>query len=279
MPGTFAFYRDLQGGDAGDDVEQLQRSLGAAGHPTGRDRPGSFGAGTKSALRSLYRAAGYEPAENDLEREAEIAEIDTRLATEPGNGNLRLRRGTLVEQLGAKAVVAELAVVPELPAILETVAPVGATIDPGAVIATLGAGNIALSASLPTESARVLSVGATGTFVDARGSAGTATVTGIHPGATVDESRLELSAIGTLDPGATFTVRIDNPRGENAEQLLVPVAAVVLRRGRAYVYRLEDERFRQVEVEVVASSGGTAAVESVGGVPLAPGDEVRIGPS
>jgi peptidoglycan hydrolase-like protein with peptidoglycan-binding domain len=61
LKGVVPAYRDLRPGAEGEDVAQLQRALSALGYGTGADTSGSFGAGTKSALRSLYSSLGYEP--------------------------------------------------------------------------------------------------------------------------------------------------------------------------------------------------------------------------
>lgn len=61
LPGALPVYRDLKPGATGDDVTQLQRALAALGHGTGADRAGTFGEGTKAALGSFYRSAGYDP--------------------------------------------------------------------------------------------------------------------------------------------------------------------------------------------------------------------------
>ncbi|MCF2131267.1 HlyD family secretion protein [Strepomyces sp. STD 3.1] len=60
LKGALPVYRDLRPGAEGEDVAQLQRALRASGHGTGADTAGHFGAGTKTALRSLYSSLGYE---------------------------------------------------------------------------------------------------------------------------------------------------------------------------------------------------------------------------
>lgn len=61
LRGTLPVYRDLKPGSEGADVTQLQRSLRDLGHPTAPDPSGEFGAGTKTAVTSLYRSLGYDP--------------------------------------------------------------------------------------------------------------------------------------------------------------------------------------------------------------------------
>ncbi|MFF7898420.1 MULTISPECIES: peptidoglycan-binding protein [unclassified Streptomyces] len=65
LKGTLPVYRDLKPGAEGEDVAQLQQALKDTGHSTNGDREGFFGAGTKSALTSLYRSIGYDPLPAD----------------------------------------------------------------------------------------------------------------------------------------------------------------------------------------------------------------------
>ncbi|OKI06171.1 hypothetical protein A6A06_38075 [Streptomyces sp. CB02923] len=67
LPGALPAYRDLRTGARGEDVAQLQQALATAGHPTGADRAGVFGAGTRRAVTALYAAAGYEPVSDGAE--------------------------------------------------------------------------------------------------------------------------------------------------------------------------------------------------------------------
>ncbi|MCX5210065.1 peptidoglycan-binding protein [Kitasatospora sp. NBC_00240] len=59
--GELPVYRDLKPGTAGADVQQLQQALTAAGFPVGADAPGTFGEGTKAAVKGFYTARGYDP--------------------------------------------------------------------------------------------------------------------------------------------------------------------------------------------------------------------------
>lgn len=87
-----------------------------------------------------------------------------------------------------------------------------------------------------------------------------------------------LSATGTVTPGAAYVVSIANPAGEAAESLLSPIAAIVARSERSYVYVRDGATFREVEVQVVGSVGGVAAIEPVDAeAALEAGMEVRVG--
>lgn len=76
LPGKLPVYRDLKPGATGEDVKQLQQALAGRGHPTGGDKAGTFGAGTKTALTAFYRSIGYDalPALADGGEAVEAAE-------------------------------------------------------------------------------------------------------------------------------------------------------------------------------------------------------------
>ncbi len=62
LAGDIPMFRDLQKGDVGSDVKQLQQSLKSAGLFKGKIT-GKFGATTAAALKTLYANAGYDPAD------------------------------------------------------------------------------------------------------------------------------------------------------------------------------------------------------------------------
>ncbi len=63
LKGGLPAYRDIKPGMNGKDVAQLQSALRELGHGTGGDSAGSFGAGTKEALKRFYESIGYDPVE------------------------------------------------------------------------------------------------------------------------------------------------------------------------------------------------------------------------
>lgn len=76
LKGKVPAYRDLRPGMQGRDVAQLQAALSALRHPTG-DTPGTFGAGTKSALEAFYRSLGYPvPTTGDASEQTLAAAVD-----------------------------------------------------------------------------------------------------------------------------------------------------------------------------------------------------------
>ncbi|MGY6500457.1 MAG: hypothetical protein ACXIVQ_06115 [Acidimicrobiales bacterium] len=276
LPGEFAPYRDLQGGDTGDDVAQLQHGLQAAGHSIGSDQIGTFGWGTKAALDAMYDAAGHSAPETDAR--SQVARIDAEIAGGATDPNLARERNRLLVQVGSRAVLGEIVVVPELPAVVESIAAVGDQIEPSTPFAVVGAGDVVLTATMPTASVANIEVGASGVLTDVTGVERTATVESLSPGESPEETLITMSVEVPLEPGTAHLVRIDDPRSEGGESLLAPGASVVSRDGRSYVYVHDDGVFREVEVEVTGSSGGVAAIAAVDPVArLVPGTEVRVG--
>lgn len=279
LPGSFPFYRDLDGGESGDDVTQLQNGLESAGYLLGKDRRGMFGAGTKIALSKMYKSAGYTAPDNDGALHQQIAALDAELAGATPRPEAATEKAALIARLGARALSSQLVTTSELPAVVQTVAPVGGQLSGGAVLATLGAGQQVLSASVPTEAIKAVVVGATGTFTDAAGAPGTVTVSTIGPGASPTESTVTMTATGGVQAGANYVVQIENPAAESGKNILAPLSAIVTRGNRSYVYRKDGAVFVQSEVKVIGSVGGVAAIETVGdAASLTPGaTEVRLG--
>src|SRR5699024_4722805 len=92
---------------------------------------------------------------------------------------------------------------------------------------------------------------------------GEAEVTVLEARETEDPETTEIIMVldGSLESGAAVLVRFTD--STDAEQLLVPTAAVVTRSGDSFVYVSRGDRFEEVEVEVLGVSGGTAAIEAL----------------
>ncbi|MBU5422551.1 peptidoglycan-binding protein [Cellulomonas hominis] len=282
LSGGFALYRDIQPGDSGDDVAAVQAGLAAAGYPTGRDRPGTYGAGTQAAVRKMYKAAGYTAPEVAAPA---VATADAGSGTGTGTEGTGTDAATAAAPSSTPAVVAgprvlrsEVLMLAGLPATVQAVAPVGALLDAETDLLTLGAGRIVLSATLPRASVGALTVGATGTFVDAAGADGVAAVATMTATASADETVVVLTTDAAVAAGAAYVLTVANPAAEAGDSLLAPVAAVVTRGGRSYVYPREGEEFGEVEVTVTGAVGGVAAIVPVDpGAVLDDGTEVRVG--
>ncbi|MEU9797543.1 peptidoglycan-binding protein [Streptomyces sp. NPDC051000] len=111
LEGSLPVYRDLSPGATGDDITQLQKALRALGHSSAPDAAGSFGSGTKAALNSFYKAAGYNPmsangAEGDPVAEARSQVTAAQRALEDAQG-ARTQGSKPGSKPGGEAAVAE----------------------------------------------------------------------------------------------------------------------------------------------------------------------------
>jgi hypothetical protein len=274
LPGSFALYRDLQPGDTGDDVAAIQAGLKAAGYGTGRDRSGTYGTGTRAAVRAMYKAAGYTAPETAASPTP--APMSTPAPSSGADSPAASPSATAVT--GPQVLTTEIMTIADLPAVVQAVAPVGAQLTSDTDLVTLGAGQLMLSATLPTSSVGALAIGAAGTFTDDTGAAGTTQVAALTVSQETTETTISLSPTGAVSPGTSYVVSFDNPAVETGESLLAPVAAVVNRAGRSYVYPRDGATFREVEVTVIGAVGGVVSIVPVDAtVPLEEGTEVRIG--
>lgn len=275
LSGGFALYRDIQPGDSGDDVVAIQAGLTAAGYSTGRDRSGVYGAGTQAAVRKMYKSAGYTAPEAPAQTAAVPAASD---GGEPAPTSAPVASAPVASTAGPRVLQSEVMILASLPATVQAVAPVGAQLSDEMDLLTVGAGQIVLSATLPNASLGALAVGATADFTDDAAAAGTAQVVAMNPAASGQDTVVVLTTGGAVTAGKAYVVSVDNPAAETGDSLLAPVAAVVARGGRSYVYPRQGDVFGEVEVTVTGSVGGVAAIMPVDtGVTLDAGMGVRIG--
>lgn len=81
LQGAIPAYRTMAPGDDGVDIRQLQRSLVALGYGMGADSFGTYGRGTEEAVRSLYKAAGFDVALTSPTADSDLAGAETAVAT------------------------------------------------------------------------------------------------------------------------------------------------------------------------------------------------------
>ncbi|WP_148220627.1 peptidoglycan-binding domain-containing protein [Xylanimonas cellulosilytica] len=266
MAGPFPLYRDLTSGDTGDDVLMLQRALVDAGHLRGTP-DGVFGARTAAAVRALYRTVGFPAPTTAVAPEPAVAASSATADGEPLVAPVR--PATMVR-------AAELVFTGALPAQVGSVVPVGATVEPGTVLASLTVGATELRADVPPEAIGPLAVGAAATFVGDGGAAGLAQVESITPGQD-GQMQVHWSLEGAVAVGTDYVLTVENPAAQDAPTLLAPIAALVSRGGVDTVTVREDDVFREVAVEVLGMQGAVAAIRAQddAGV-LRAGSEVRL---
>jgi peptidoglycan hydrolase-like protein with peptidoglycan-binding domain len=249
LQGTIPAYRNLQPGETGPDVAQLQADLQSLGYSTGGDTSGSFGPGTSAAVNAYYQAIGYVPQKITAGPKAD--------------------RGPVVP-------LGQFTFVPRLPArIVSLSAKVGQSI--GASALTLAIGNPTISGQISPSDANLVrpgmkvTISETGSPVTIAGritsvshvTASKASVSGglyVKVGVKPDR-RLPMSLVGQ-----DLSLTIVAARSHGAV-LAVPEAAVFASaNGVTYVSKLVGTATVRVPVRVGASGGGLLQV-----IPLQPG--------
>jgi membrane fusion protein, multidrug efflux system len=249
LEGTVPAYRNLEPGETGPDVVQLQADLQSLGYSTGSDASGSFGPGTSAAVDAFYQGIGYTPE---------------RISVGP-----KADRGPVVP-------LGEYTFVPRLPArIVKLSASVGQSVSAGAL--TLAIGKPTISGQVSPSDAALLrpgmkvTLGVTGSALRIGGritsvshvTASKASVSGglyIRLGLKPDRP-LPMSLVGQ-----DLSLTIVAARSDGAV-LAVPEAAIFASaNGQTYVSKLVGSKTVRVPVRIGASGGGLLQV-----IPLQPG--------
>lgn len=273
--GSFPYYRDLTEGDQGADVRQLQTALAAAGYRV--DADGSFGAQTTNAITEAYKQSGYvPPMTSELPSKSEPG------PTEPGTAPASKRK--------LSVPLAELLVVPVLPADLLAPIPVGAILADTTAL-DVGAGRIVAIADVNAATATHVRSQMKGTLTGLGDGPKSATVIAVNSaeierhkgeGAKDQDERWSITLVPDTEPQprvvgssgvAHITTEIAAPRS-----LIVPTSAMVTAgRGSPHVLKLSGDRFVRVEVRELGSMEGRTAIEPTTSGELAPDDRVKIG--
>ncbi|HEY1094435.1 MAG TPA: hypothetical protein VGE61_07010 [Glycomyces sp.] len=306
LEGDVPAYRDLKEGDTGPDVEQLQLALQQL---YGTPKTGTFDARTVADVKKLYDHAGYDHATTS----EEVAQEDTGGEGEENTENTEETGGdentgggqaTTVERVTVPS--SEIVFLPDLPMQVSKInakqsAPVG-TDQP---VMTLASGDWKLEAKLDEETAKELNqlgedaelefgdgpmegqeVGAfeleereeaaeseDGGFEGEEGEGQTTDVT--YAVFEFDAEKVE--GIDDLAPGEEQEVSLILARSAE-DALIVPLSALWTDsedRTMLTVVEGDDQKERQVEVNVTLRHDGRGVVEAVDGE-LAKDDEVVI---
>jgi peptidoglycan hydrolase-like protein with peptidoglycan-binding domain len=260
LQGTVPAYRNLEPGETGPDVTQLQDDLQSLGYSTGTDASGSFGPGTSAAVDAFYKGIGYTP--------------------EQVTGAPKADRGPVVP-------LGQYTFVPQLPARIVTLsATVGQSISAGAL--TLAIGNPTVSGQLNPSDATLVRPGMTVTITEpgsgitipgritsvSHVTASRASVSGglyVRVGIRPDRP-LPISLVGQ-----DLSLTIAAARSHGAV-LAVPEAAIFASAdGRTYVSKLVGTTAVRVPVQVGTSGGGLLQVTPLQPGALTAGDQVITG--
>ncbi len=300
LPGAFDLYRDIRPGDSGDDVAALQEALKGAGYYAGRV-DGAYGAGTQAAVRRMYVTAGYdvpllveatdedavgtqavagEQVEKKRDTPSETSGDGTPADDRPDGADAATAQpGPLpAPRRGAGVLRSEILMVRTLPATVAGSAAVGTHVGETTDLLTLASGDLVLTATVPAESVGALAVGASGRLTDDTGAPGTAEIVAIDTTAADGQARIRSTTSAAVTSGQRYVLAVDDPAATGEAELLAPVAAVVHRGGLSHVYVRDGAQFREVQVEVLGTSGGVAAIRPLAADDtLGPGTEVRVG--
>lgn len=299
LEGDVPAYRDLQEGDTGPDVEQLQLALQQI---YGTPKTGTFDSRTASDLKKLYDHAGYDHATTSEEvatEEDDTAEGDTGDEnTEGGEENTGGAQTETVERVALPA--SEVVFLPELPMQVSKVnakqsAPVEGT------VLVLASGDWKLEAELDEEVGSELSklgdeaeleygdgplegqeVG--GFELETREVEGETDQWSEEEAQTVEKTfavfAFDAEAVEGIDdlaPGEEQEVTLVRARSAE-DALIVPLSALWTdSEGRTMITVLEEDGTteRHIEVDVSLRHEGRGVVVPVEGE-LAAGDEVVI---
>lgn len=312
LAGEKPAYRDLNPGDRGADVAQLQGSLTSLGFDVSGDDLGVYGSATRDAVGAFYRLSGYEPAlagdpgalgaarravDDARGRLRELgaagagpAEIGAaRQVLDDATENLAVVDSTT----GPKVPLAEHIFLPTFPGVVVTSnARVGATVD--APLLVVAAGELVVVGELNRADVALVRAGMPATLkgsgVDTTGSVasvGQRSPDSVEGGATTDSTGSQAAA-GAASPevvitpsaplapstiGADLQVTIESAASAG-DVLAVPVAAISVRAdGQTYLSVVDGDERRAVQVRTGLAGAGLVEVAPVDGE-LAVGDQV-----
>ncbi len=262
LQGIVPAYRNLEPGETGQDVAELQDDMESLGYSIGADSSGSFGPGTSAAVKAFYKGIGYRAQE---------------LTSGP-----KASRGPVVP-------LGQYTFVPRLPA---RIAALGATVGQAvsASALTLAIGNPVISGQLSPADARLVRPGMSITITEPGNGVTipgrvtsvsdiTASKASISGGLYVrmgirSRSPMPMSLVGQ---DVSLTIVAAHSSGA---VLAVPEAAVFASaNGSTYVTKLAGTTEVRVQVRVGISGGGLLQVTPVQPGALATGDQVITGES
>lgn len=313
LRGSLPVYRDLKPGAHGDDIRQLQGALRQSGHPTGTDRPGVFGPGTKRAVAALYAAIGYEPVTTDgsaadtarADVKRAQRELDRLIAKGASAEDIGFARSDLADAksglakaesvTGPMVPASEVVFLSGFPARVESLgAKVGA--EAGEKLATVSAGRLVVDGSLSLQDKGLVHPGQkVRVYSEVTGDELTGTVARVADAPTTSGSDADGQDGGqggegyavTVTPGSPLPARLAGQdvrltieaASSGHKVLVVPVSAISAGADSRTTVTVLDRSGtrRRVEVRTGTSGDGYTAVTPVGGARLLAGDKVVVG--
>jgi hypothetical protein len=315
LGGAVPMYRDLNPGDTGPDVTQLQKALRGVGYPVGAS--GTFDPATQRAVRRLYTDRGYRPVNTPATPTGSgpTASPSTPAGPAP-TGSTPATSPTTPPQV--RVPRGEVAFVPAFPAHVGSLAGgVGAVLDPSAgPLATIDSGGLTVRGLIPVGDGTKIRRGQPVTILDETGGrTGTGIAASVGPftagttsgaggsgaapaqGGAVDAGAqpgtggespaggpgypLTVTPSGRLDHSwlgadVVLTVATESTTGE---VLVVPVSAIrkAADEGTSVTVRLPGGTQHRVPVTTGLTADGEVEVRPSAGSQLDVGDTVVTG--
>jgi peptidoglycan hydrolase-like protein with peptidoglycan-binding domain len=318
LQGSAPAQRDLRPGDTGGDVSQLQNALARLSLYSGEDPPGTFGAATKEAVRTLYTRAGYnapttggadglsdrqslqdaQAAVTAAQRVVTDAQalVDADPAAPTAAATLRNAqaaldrattvRATVVARTGPIVPAAEVTYLPTAPArTLSVTGKVGDAVTAPPV--TLAYGAVTVTAAVTPELASPVAAGQKVTIVSATTAAQSQGVVASIGKPTTDQTSGLTTVVVTVTPAKALDdswsgrrVRLDVQAGRTPQPVLaVPVGALFTAPdGKVEVSRVDADGTARPVPVRLGMSGDGFAAVEPGAGSLDEGDHVLIGP-
>lgn len=292
LAGETPAYRDLQVGDTGKDVAELQAALAAAGFPVS-DPEGVYGSSTAAAVAALYRAHGYtaplssappstgSSSRSKGERGRQAHAAPERKAMVPVWSVLYVKslpatvsaiHGAVGERLGGGSALLDLTTGGPIAEV--TVEPaLAATLHKGMTVWMTGGER---GGRIRGHIERVVSSGngSSSSGGEESGSSGSTEASSSQSGSKVIVT-LPANAAG-LRVGVHVNVSIIRASSHHAV-LVVPISAVqIAADGSEYVGVRRNGTQRRVAVSQGVTAAGNVAVKPQAGEVLRPGEEVVI---
>jgi len=287
VSGAFPFYRDLEVGDEGSDVRQLQTALVDAGLAVTAD--GTFGSSTASAVRALYHRIGYSTPTVVLESSTSSSKSDSAsTSTDSADGAAQANKTQgppeQAESAGERpddlvVPAAEFLVARTLPARVTKEPAVGSTLGSDAAV-DLADGSLQASASIAASSAAGLRSGMAVQLSGPEGQIADGSVSSVTPSEQAGENTTVVFGNTQIPEAwagqsvlATVSVEV---AAKNS--LIVPSSALVSQGGTSgYVVRVRANGMQdRIRVREVASLDGRSAIVGRAGETLRAGDRVRV---
>ena len=260
LQGAVPAYRNLEPGETGPDVVQLQDDMESLGYSISADASGYFGRGTSAAVTAFYKGIGYTPQEATVGPKADRGPV------------IPLGEYTFVPRLPARIVSLGAKVGQAVSASALTLAisnpTISGQINPSDVGVVRPGMNVTITepGGGATLSGRITSVSHT-TASKASVSGGLYVRVGIKP-----DRPLPMSLVGQ-----DVSLSITAARSHGAV-LAVPEAAIFASaNGETYVSKLVGTTAVKVPVRVGTSGDGMLQVIPLQPDALAPGDRVITG--